>query len=308
MSGELTDLQRRFLANAKITPQRVISAQGRAAVADLVSRNLGYTTRCRCHCPCAICSSGQRTDDHGAPHDGDDVRMFFHVRREGPDYPRRDDEDLRESTDAPVFLVQRRRLAVTEPSFVSWNDDSEGLVDSEGIALSDDEIVAHGWGKWEWDTQRAAFTRAEAQAYADGRAHDGPFRVWSVPAMGDLRKLLRAVTDYDRPLLEIAGSFPRAIRYICDLVGGVSPEQVHEDDLQALLTEIHLACMVVDPTLDPDDLRYDRADRPSLLREAADLAAELGSRDDDVGARARAFIERANVILHPRELPEEDPP
>lgn len=303
MSDELTDLQRRFLANAKITPQRVTSREGRAAVDDLVARKFGYVTRCRCGCSCAICSAGSLTDDGTLD---DDVRLFFHVPGTSrPSLPRRGDEDLREATDAPVFLVQRRRLVVTESAFLEWTEDG-GLLDQDGNSMSDEKVVAHGWGRWEWDTQRVAFTRAEGQAYAENRAHDGPFRVWSVPSMGELRKILRALTDYDRPRVDFEGPSWLFVRYICDLVGGTQAEDVHPQDLQDLLTEIHVVCMGVDPTLDPDDLRYDRSDRPSLLREGADLVAELAKREDDLAARARAFLERANVLLHPRLLCQED--
>lgn len=107
--------------------------------------------------------------------------------------PRRGDVDLAESTDAPVFLVQRRRLVVTEPGQYEQDD---GYM-RDGIEVSDEDIVAMGHGQWEWDTQRVAFTRDEADHYAADRAHDGPFRVWSVPAMGSLRTLLRQLTDYE---------------------------------------------------------------------------------------------------------------
>ena len=112
--------------------------------------------------------------------------------------PRRGDEDLRESTDAPVFLVQRRRLVVTSLPAVDYDVDREAYVDSvTREVLSEEDIVAEGHGVWEWDTQRVAFTRAEGDRHARDRAHDGPFRVYSVPAMGELRTVLRALTDYE---------------------------------------------------------------------------------------------------------------
>ena len=109
--------------------------------------------------------------------------------------PRRGDVDLAESTDAPVFLVQRRRLVVTEPG--AYESDDEVPYVRDGVEVSDEDIVAMGHGHWEWDTQRVAFTREEGDRYATERAHDGPFRVWSVPSLGSLRTILRSLTDYE---------------------------------------------------------------------------------------------------------------
>lgn len=111
--------------------------------------------------------------------------------------PRRGDEDLREGTDAPVFLIQRRRFQPTELSMLNWDVDDEVMRDDDGAEVTEEQAVDRDLGRWEWDTQWVAFTREKAEGWCEAKAHNGPWRVYSAPAMGDLRTLLRGQTDYE---------------------------------------------------------------------------------------------------------------
>ncbi len=111
--------------------------------------------------------------------------------------PKRGDEDRHECTDTPIFLIQSRRFSVADMSMISWDSDRETLVNEDGEEVTRDHAGDLGLGTWEWDTQRVAFSRAEAQRWCDARPYRGPWRVYSVPSMGDLRTLLKARTDYD---------------------------------------------------------------------------------------------------------------
>lgn len=115
-------------------------------------------------------------------------------------FPRRRKDD--DPTATPVFLVQRRRFTVTVDgaSYLHWYSDDETLRDGDGKPYTEEQAVAQGWGRWEWDTTRVAFTRKEADDYCQRRSYDGPFRSYSVPALGDLRVILDALTDPDHAL------------------------------------------------------------------------------------------------------------
>lgn len=104
--------------------------------------------------------------------------------------------DPKESTAYPVFLVQRRRLQVTDPRGLEWDNDCEIYRDADGNELSGDDIVARDAGHWAWDVHTVAFTREEGEAYCERRSHNGPFRCYSIHSIGDLRKLLDAQTDH----------------------------------------------------------------------------------------------------------------
>ena len=114
---------------------------------------------------------------------------------------RRGDEDLREATAQPVFLIQRRRLVVTEHTFISYDSDSGTMVldmqDGKSPVLTEEDVIARGWGQWEWDVWRVGFERKACEELAEAKKHDGPFRVYSVPASGKLVDILKTLTDYE---------------------------------------------------------------------------------------------------------------
>lgn len=129
-----------------------------------------------------------------------------------PPFPRRGDEDLHEATDTPIFLIQRRRLVVTDTHGLEWDSDIGKFVEDvpcqdpsvifdateehpDRRELTDEQLIKADRGHWEWDTQLVAFTRKEAERYAKAKSYNGPFRVYSVPAMGELKTILRALTD-----------------------------------------------------------------------------------------------------------------
>lgn len=114
-----------------------------------------------------------------------------------PPLPRRGDEDLREATQNPIFLLQGRRLVVTDHDRCEWDEAYGCFIDDDESMLTDEQVVERGLAHWEWDTYTVAFTRAEGEAWAKANAHNGPFRVYSVPTMGDLRTILRRLTDYE---------------------------------------------------------------------------------------------------------------
>lgn len=111
--------------------------------------------------------------------------------------PRRGDEDLRECTDAPAFLIQIRRFRPIDLSELHWDSEAETLRDSDDNEITEEQAVDRELAAWEWDTQSVAFTRDEAQYWCDAHSYRGPWRVYSVPTIGDLRTLLRQQTDYE---------------------------------------------------------------------------------------------------------------
>ena len=133
-----------------------------------------------------------------------DFRTWSRARRDARErtlaLPRRGDEDWKESTQAPLFLIQRRRFAVNLETTEEWDSDAECFRDADGTALTEEDVVKRGHGTWEWDTVRVAFTREEAERHTAQQAYNGPFRVYSVPCIGELRTLVQAQTDYDPTL------------------------------------------------------------------------------------------------------------
>lgn len=111
-----------------------------------------------------------------------------------PGLPRRGDEDKRECTDTPIFLIQERRFVCTNIDNYGWDEDL-GFYDGDGDEFTEEQIVDRGDGEWQWKTIRVAFTRREAQDFADAKKHWGVLRVYSVPCMGELRTILSALTD-----------------------------------------------------------------------------------------------------------------
>ena len=112
--------------------------------------------------------------------------------------PRRGDEDLKESTDTPIFLIQRRRLVSTSYDRFYWDSDDECLKDDDGEEITDQQLIDMECGEWVWDTIRVAFTRSEAQRFADAKRHWGVLRVYSVPCMGELRTIIKSLTNFEK--------------------------------------------------------------------------------------------------------------
>ncbi len=140
--------------------------------------------------------------------------------------PRRGDVCGPEATRDAIFLFQRRRLLWrSEDSLPDgyhygddgylWRDDDffeerpwakekeseypeEWSCRSflEADQNSDDSVVIS------WETESVWFTRQEGEEYGKNRAYNYPdgWRVYCVNANGDLAKILKAFTDYKRPI------------------------------------------------------------------------------------------------------------
>lgn len=126
--------------------------------------------------------------------------------------------------------------------------------------------------------------------------------------------------------LEVLAPHRRVIAYICELVGNIPTEGVDPEKLQAVITEIHCACMAADPTLDPDDALYQRPDADKrdvqnrdlgllrratmILRSVVDFQESLGDITPfvrDLVEDAEALLEDADPVLNPCSTLPEDP-
>lgn len=104
----------------------------------------------------------------------------------------------------PIFLFQRRRLAWSSAGVDGkgwrYDYDQEQMVDGKGRHVTDKKAIEAGVATEYWDTERVFLTRADGEAYGNGRAYnysDG-WRVYCVPAAGDLVEVLAAATEGGR--------------------------------------------------------------------------------------------------------------
>ena len=110
-----------------------------------------------------------------------------------------------EGTQDPIFLLQSRELVLIDlPSELEHGDDFQIVhrteTDEDGdpvpFSLADirrdwgAECVAEGWR-----TERVFLTRAEAEAYGNGRHYEYPdgWRVWCASACGELARGLHGL-------------------------------------------------------------------------------------------------------------------
>lgn len=101
-----------------------------------------------------------------------------------------------EGTADPIYLLQARRYVCKEGDRYTFGEDGQ-ILDEAGAEV-DAAYMADVSEDWEevWETERVFFTREEADAYGNGRAYNYPegWRSYSVPAMGELRDLVRMLT------------------------------------------------------------------------------------------------------------------
>ena len=110
---------------------------------------------------------------------------------------------LAELTRDPIFLLQVACVLVTDQESVQYCDHCDGIFtmqhdcDDGDDPLTADELAYHDWGSRIWHTESVWYSRPEAEAYGKENAHkhaDG-WRVFCVPAAGNLAAIL---DDIDR--------------------------------------------------------------------------------------------------------------
>ena len=119
-------------------------------------------------------------------------------------YPRTHETLRRDCTTDPIYLFQRRRLAWSAAGVASmgwkYDHEQERMVDDKGRHVTDEKAIEAECATVYWDTERVFLTREEGDDYGTGRAYNYPggWRVYCVPASGDLVQVLADVTEGGR--------------------------------------------------------------------------------------------------------------
>ena len=97
-----------------------------------------------------------------------------------------------EATRNPIFLLQVRRVIITNVDKYDYNSDDEALVDDDGNEVTNQELLDREDATETWQTESVWLTRKEAETFGkrtEYRYPDG-WRVYCVNAEGELAKLL----------------------------------------------------------------------------------------------------------------------
>jgi len=149
-----------------------------------------------------------KTEDHTCPECGG-MRLTRHAVL-GRSLPKRGDVGLAEATRDPIFLLQSRQLRWSDadlPIGFEWDEDREVVIDSDGETADENHymLTSAGCVTLFWETERVFFTREEAEKWGQAHAYRwDAWRVWCLPAQGELAALLRAVSE--RPTGDLAPS------------------------------------------------------------------------------------------------------
>jgi hypothetical protein len=117
-----------------------------------------------------------------------------------------------EITRDPVYLFQRRRLQLISLPDGYTMEDCETILDGNGECVTLKEMFdgGHIAGEFdvpcvieEWVTELVFFTRDAGERYGEAKAYNYPdgWRVYCVPAHGELAELLKSVTAREEPRL-----------------------------------------------------------------------------------------------------------
>lgn len=106
---------------------------------------------------------------------------------------------------------------------------------------------------------------------------------------------------------DVASRYYAALDHICGTVGRTSTEGWTADDLQELVTEVHLTCLAAEPKFDHEDGCY-RGVRSWLLGDAIRLlrrAADATTLEPELEAEVRELLGRADPLVNrsPSEHP-----
>lgn len=100
-----------------------------------------------------------------------------------------------EATRDPIFLLQRRIVLLAHTDGYTCDEHTVRELDDE--VVSNDELIRRGHAVEYWETESVFFTRAEGEAWAESHAYRWPdgYRVYCVPAEGELRGVLALHTE-----------------------------------------------------------------------------------------------------------------